>query len=357
MQGSFRILGLLGAAVLLAAAAPPKLGEIKTFGDWAVGCDNLLRCEMVSLLPDGAAGEAYDGPVAISRGAGRDDVPVVRVSTDARGQDRFNLIIDGRVAETGTVVEGDYPIILEGAEATSILRPIANGRSMTIEGSTGAVLTVASLKGSAAAMRYIDAKQRRAGTSSALFAKGKRRFRPPVLNLPLIAVAKYEATEAVPEANKIVSLIESSECKDERFDVTEDRAYPLGRHDGVDMALVLVSCGAGAYNFSSMPFIGTRAAGEDWRFTPATFDVRPGWGAEDDAAPMLVNVGWDPKSHRLSSFTKGRGLGDCGASEDFVWDGAMFRLISASAMPECRGSYRWISVWSAKVAPATEAAP
>jgi hypothetical protein len=32
-----------------------------------------------------------------------------------------------------------------------------------------------------------------------------------------------------------------------------------------------------------------------------------------------------------------------------VWDGAMFRLTSATAMGECRGSVDWIPIWRAEV--------
>ncbi len=64
---------------------------------------------------------------------------------------------------------------------------------------------------------------------------------------------------------------------------------------------------------------------------------------------MLVNAGFTPDRSRLESFAKGRGIGDCGGSEAYVWDGARFRLVEASAMGECRGAWRWITTWSAQV--------
>ncbi len=64
---------------------------------------------------------------------------------------------------------------------------------------------------------------------------------------------------------------------------------------------------------------------------------------------MLVNVGWSPEKSRLDSFAKGRGLGDCGGSEAYVWDGQRFRLIVATSMGECRGAWHWIRTWSARV--------
>ena len=39
----------------------------------------------------------------------------------------------------------------------------------------------------------------------------------------------------------------------------------------------------------------------------------------------------------LSTFGKGRGLGDCGTGEEWVWDGKAFRLALLKTMPHCKG--------------------
>ena len=57
---------------------------------------------------------------------------------------------------------------------------------------------------------------------------------------------------------------------------------------------------------------------------------------------------WDEGTRRLASFFKGRGLGDCGAGQEWAWDGEMFRLIHAEAMGECRGSTDYITIWRAQ---------
>ena len=38
---------------LAATVAAPQPGELKTFKDWTVGCDNGRACQAVGLLPDG----------------------------------------------------------------------------------------------------------------------------------------------------------------------------------------------------------------------------------------------------------------------------------------------------------------
>jgi Protein of unknown function (DUF1176) len=55
----------------------------------------------------------------------------------------------------------------------------------------------------------------------------------------------------------------------------------------------------------------------------------------------------------MSSTTryKGRGLGDCGSSQNFVWDGTMFRLVEARVMGECRGAADFLTVFRAAPRP------
>ena len=47
---------LLAAA---AASAAPQPGEIKTYGDWTVGCDNGWRCQAGSLFPEPQEDDLY----------------------------------------------------------------------------------------------------------------------------------------------------------------------------------------------------------------------------------------------------------------------------------------------------------
>jgi hypothetical protein len=51
----------------------------------------------------------------------------------------------------------------------------------------------------------------------------------------------------------------------------------------------------------------------------------------------------------LTSYAKGRGLGDCGVSQRFAWDGTRLRLIEQAEMSECRGNPNFIRTWTARV--------
>src|SRR3546814_13146340 len=98
----------------------------------------------------------------------------------------------------------------------------------------------------------------------------------------------------------------------------------------------MLPCGAGAYNFSSAALIATGKFGKR-EFTAPIFDLQPGWGMKEDGYPMLVNYGWDAARSTLSSYTRGRGLGDCGGAETYVRSEE--RRVGKECVSTCRS--RW----------------
>ncbi|WP_417620391.1 DUF1176 domain-containing protein [Parasphingorhabdus sp.] len=345
------IAGIIAAIAATATLPVPQPGELHTFKDWTVGCDNGSNCEAVSLVPDegGAGYDDWDGPISVVRTAGSDDIFKIRLLFGTKEIDRYKMFIDGQLVDTGPIVQGDYPIEIVGEDAKKVAQAISRGSRLILQGPAGENLTQISLAGSSAAFRYIDQKQNRAGTETALVAKGSRDFHPPSIEVPMIIVDQWKTATLVPDASTLVALAEGSKCKDDRYGLVEDQAYPLGQRGDRFRALVLISCGSGAYNFSSAPYIAEyrKDSPDGWTFTPAKFDRQPRWGGEG-TEPLLVNAGWDDHDQTLSSFGKGRGLGDCGSAENYVWDGEMFRMIDASAMDECRGAYQWITIWRAQ---------
>ena len=100
-------------------------------------------------------------------------------------------------------------------------------------------------------------------------------------------------------------------------------------------------CGSGAYNYYGIPLLlrddGTREVA----------DV-----GKHEEGDVTMNLSWDDKTHVLSSYFKGRGIGDCGGGNDWVWDGTRFRVILEKAMGECLGAIAWIPYYRARVVPA-----
>ncbi|SMF64453.1 DUF1176 domain-containing protein [Allosphingosinicella indica] len=320
---------------LLAAAAVPQPGAIRTFGDWTVGCDNGLDCQAVALVPDGATADDI-ATATIMRGSAAADRP--QVAIELWNVAATAMLIDGkRFALTGGGQEEYRP-----ADPAAFVAALIPAQTAVFVDARGKIVGTLSSSGIAAALLYIDDRQRRIGTASALVRKGTKPGPPTPSAIPVIDAAPItNATAIAPTAKEVAAMRKVADCPADDFGPVSAETHALDAR----RTLVLLSCGAGAYNFSSVPFVIERVRGQ-LKADYARFDRMPSWG-EDDGNPMLVNAGYEKGV--LSHYAKGRGLGDCGTSQEFVWDGARFRLTEQREMHECRGSVDWIRTWRAAV--------
>ncbi len=331
---------------LLLMIADPVPGPLKSFGDWAVACDNLHRCEMTSLVPgDGVEAEAgYDeisfSVVREAGPAGGFSVEVQMPETEDGSEVSIRIdanIITGKIPKNGLIG-------FTGAQAATIVAAMVKGKEMHITDMADSLIGRVSLSGSSAALRFIDADQGRAGTVTAAVARGTKPASavPAAVAAPVVRFVRPSGTPAkiTPALRK--AMEDPTECAEVyaggEGELPAVEAVALGG----GKTLALLPCGSGAYNFSTVPFIIT--AGKP---VLAQFDYPPGMTMAEDGEPTLVNADWDARTGRLSSYSKGRGVGDCGAAEEYVWDGARFRLVEARAMGECRGSMNWLTVYRA----------
>ncbi|NIJ17435.1 DUF1176 domain-containing protein [Sphingobium vermicomposti] len=342
----FTLTAMLSAIIGLAPAfaGTPRPGSLETYKDWTIGCDNRGRCEAVSLMPEGGSWPDDPVTVGIVREPGGSSEPEIWISRDGKGREQLGLVIDDRKVATAISEEGEAK--LDGAQAATLAMAIARGNRMDVL--VGAKLVgQPSLAGAAAALRYMDARQGTAGTRAALVARGPL-ARSVVRSAPLPIVIRRADIPPGPAPQPLwreerAALGRLTGCADEMRDASPPELHRLSRTE----SLVLTPCGAGAYNFTSVPVIASGIAGRrTFRF--ASFDHPPGW-SEAATHPMLVNAAWLADTATLESYAKGRGLGDCGGSESYVWDGTQFRLAQASAMGECRGARQWIKVFTADV--------
>lgn len=334
---------MLILALLAAAQAATGPSEVKSFGDWAVACDNLRFCEAASLMAD----ENLDNvpQIAITRDGGPAGALAIDVWPDTEYRGSWRIEVDGKPVLSGTVAKPS--LVITGTQANQLIDAMLKGQTLTLRGGDK-LLSQASLKGISATLRYFDAEQGRAGTVTALVARGAKPASavPNAPAAPRIAFVRPSGKAAAVPAALRAAMGKQSEC-DAVYDggegeLPKTETFPLGG----GKTLALIPCGSGAYNFSSVPFVIERG-----KAVVARFDQVPGWTQAEGIA-TLVNAGWDPAKSELGSYMKGRGMGDCGASETYVWDGAMFRLIEARAMGECRGSMNWLRIWKAEAVPA-----
>lgn len=321
----------VGAAPGVTMVTP---GELRTSGDWAVGCDNTALCQMASLAPK--RGEPPSVTMALLRqpgGHGAIDLS-------------FESIGDGPAVLPIAVAIDDRRLPLEalgGVEAATVADGMANGSTLTVLERGDRARVRLSLAGASAALRWIDAQQGRAGSITAIVAKGPATTVADRRTAPVIPAVVAHGTAAAPSSAQVAEMRRHAACQElAGARVFEPEAHALGR----DATLVLLPCAVGAYNLSSALFVVRGQTVEPARTdAPAGFDATPARGI--DRLVSVVNGAWT--NGELTSDAKGRGLGDCGVRQTFVWDGTRLRLAEQSEMRECRGNPHFITTWRAQV--------
>lgn len=329
---------LMSLIIAAAALAAPQPGTLRTFADWTVGCDNGRMCQAVALLPrDGADGAT----LALKRGPEAAARSVIWVTLRNEGAESpAYLAVDGRRFDLALDAASQSLRVRDGQNVARLL-----GQATRIEAldRRGRVLGVVSARGSAAALLAMDVDQRRAGTIGALVRRGSATNVPPAPALPTIISPPVPARAARALGDGRVRQLLGpglTGCDD-----AQGREVTTVRLDArTSLTLATHPCGNGAYNVFSTPFL----VDERGRVTRARFDSEPGMQPESGGA-TLVNADWDAARRRLTSFAKARGIGDCGSTQAYAWDGSRFRLVEQSVMGECRGSTDYITTWRARV--------
>ena len=315
----------------------------QTFRDWYVACDNANTCYAFGHATEGT------GWVRVSIAGGSDAEPSVVVglwpeegtvrSLSARVDDRS---FAGTIA--ADIEADDYPVAtIAPAAARALIDAMTAGKAMTLV--AGQEVVPISLSGAAASMLWIDEHQGRLGTTTALFRKGSRptiaMAAPPiplVTPAPGVGQTGYGDQEGQTLPSSIEALPAVVQCR-AGTEVNPDM-QGLISSARLDANTVLwgVPCGAGAYNFYTAWFT------TDPRGANARRMTFPTQGEPED---LLVNAAYDPATRTIDSFSKWRGLGDCGFTGRWAWTGRGFVQTSSTGMSECWGvpSEYWPTFW------------
>lgn len=303
------------------AAAASQAGQVRVFRDWMAVCDNANRCVALTGMAGDGAWLKVDIP------SGPDARPVVTYgAADFRSGEtaaRPSLSIDGRAA-------GTDPVADLGRGRRGVIT--AYGRARPV-----------SLGGAAAALLWIDERQGRLDTPTALVRRGVKPAsavpegpeRPEVtaLRIPGVGAGVERPLPAALEALPAVK-----EC---RVDVPDGQARTW--RIGVEKLLWEVPCWRGAYNGGSRLFIAGPDGSDAYGLGLPV--------ARGEPTPFVVNGDFDPETGLLTSFDKGRGVGDCGVARTWAWTGRGFVLTREAAMEECWGLSQddWPVVYEAVV--------
>lgn len=357
------VMAIIASLLLLASVqviAEPLPAEIHNFHDWVVTCDNGLRCEAVSLAPDKVPTLAGEEPAANQDEINSWDLfgvmkmvrepaagaPLVITVSDFEGTPA-KLLQYGDPLAVRFEPAGDGEWRLVTADQRDFLERLY-GEPVVLQDAAGKTLAWFAPTGATGALVYMDERQGRLGTPTSLLRAGMRPASviPSALALPVIAAAPRtnERPLAIPPT-RLAEVRRSLGCL----------ASEMGGEDNADTAalgngrtLVLMSCGAGAYNYNSVPLIAWRE-GQEIRIEEARLDVPKSEGVDEKLRYYLTNSEWDPDRRMIHEYAKGRGLGDCGVRSSYVWTGDIFRLAEQEEMSECRGTFEYLTTWRAEV--------
>jgi hypothetical protein len=306
----------------------------KEFRDWMVTCDNLRSCV--------AEGVDEDNPslvVRFSREAGPHGAASLAVYGMAGDTDAVRLQLDKRPLRLtkkdwysdGTDEDLSFETDSQG-EIHTLIDALRNGHRLASGDAS------ASLDGLSAALLLIDDMQGRIDTDSAWIRRGQKLpdavpaapLAPNAIAHPYRGPALTKSQrEAVIAAAVSTSMKDDSngDCDMESSEKPETQAERLSERD----ALVLVECYRAAYQSGSRAF--RVQIGRPAKIQMIALPSIPGREAEK----ILTFAEYDAATGTLSHHVKGRGIGDCGETAEWLFDGNDFVLSSMTSETKCIG--------------------
>jgi len=323
------VLTLIVACGLIPALA---LAEVKTVRDWTGDCDDDLACTATA---SGAGGMVMGGTgyqLRFSRAGG--DMSqwsmrfLLKHVPQPKADGEMAISVDGGTAlsfheEYGYLRDADRITfgLGGGKDLDKLFAAVKKGRKLDLsyETSDGKMQKETfSLSGLAAILLWIDEQQNRVGKSSEISS-------PPGVE----GEASFTAAKEIRDKIEARIKFDCEPPVPNRPDI-ESYRLPGG------YALHVAPCFAGAYNFTQLYFFQRR---DDLQLIFFA-DYYDGWSGTN----QLFNSDFDPKTGRLGAFYKGRGIGDCGSTGQWVWSDTSFKLVEFSAWPDCdngKGSDDW----------------
>lgn len=329
------------------APAASARSESRTFRDWYAVCDNGNGCVAYS--------GGGTGWIRIGLDAGPDARPTIHVGMWPEGEalpGPLVVVIDGKRHTSTPDADDSARGTIPASEVQAVLAELAAARTLGFV--SGDQTVEISTAGSSASLLWIDERQGRLDTVTALIRRGQKPAStvPAAPDLPRIVAAAAvsqtgfatapksdETDDAKPDAiapAALEAVPAVRKCRaDTAFNEYLQKAVTAARLDA-NTELWGIPCDGGAYNFSYAYFL-TGPEGTNAR--PATFPGVDGAAARtaEGESDLLVNPDYDPETRTLSAFAKARGMGDCGVSQTWTWTGQAFVLSREQVMQDCWG--------------------
>ncbi|WP_158643167.1 DUF1176 domain-containing protein [Pseudoduganella lurida] len=319
------IAALLGAtlpAIPFPALAGDTYGFHFTHKDWELACDNTRTCRAAGYQEDDGRLPAVSVLLERQAGAGQPVIAKVRIGDYAEDAPRpqsstLAMSIDRKPQGDVQLDPQTSTARLGTAQMEALVRALA--KDSVVQWTDGHQAWTVSGKGAAAVLLKMDEYQRRIGTHTALIRRGNRGEEKVAAAVPVpeISPASAGSTEVdLPPAARAALLreVRGTIGKEDCSGFAADRLAALRLTP--EKLLVQVPCWTGAYNEGTAFWIANRTA---------------------PYSPVLVTLdGSDYAAGVVSATQKGRGLGDCWRTQEWVWDGRRFMLAEDATTGMCR---------------------
>lgn len=308
------------------AAKPAAKSVVFTHKDWELACDNTRTCRAVGYHRD----EDSNNPLALllERQAGVATATTAKLMLGYYGENEtppmpasLDVLVNGRSLGRVAVAKNSSIAELNATQTAAVL--LALPKVADVQFVSGKNRWKLSGDGAAAVLLKMDEAQGRLGTATALVKKGHASDDGVLapLPVPVVRMGGMDASKPVDKrlAAAIRPLLASGRDREDGctdLAKTED-AEPLQiwRLNATRL-LVSARCWSAAYNFGH------------------------GYWLVNDKPPyqpqLMTDSGSDYSHGIISASHKGRGLGDCWSSNEWVWNGIDFTHSSESTTGMCK---------------------
>ncbi len=314
----------LALVISLGAHATPPTGSVSfSYKDWDLICDNTLTCRAAGYSEDDVDPAAT---VLITREAGPSTPITNRVTLADYDGDIASkepgsplLLIDNQSQGKLLTAENDS-WQMNDRQFNAFKQALSRDSKISFKDKVNEYIF--SGAGSSAVLLKMDDVQGRVGTIGAFMKKGSNSESGVKMPVPLPEIIKAvvrdkESRDLTQQEKALIKpglmkfITDFKECNDEQ--VAEN--WQIANLNETQ-SLVMVPCWTGAYNSGSMSLVISN---------------------DMTSPPEMVTDSATSYDDGVIGFAmKGRGLGDCWSSEEWVWDGAHFVPSFSKNTGRCR---------------------
>ena len=328
---------LLALLPLTAMAAPSLKGFEKTYQDWDLICDNTGTCNMAGYQEE-RDGSEHPVSILFTRSAG-EQAPVtaqLALLPDELGNKTAEIILNGQSLGTIQNFSEEGNAKLSEKQTTELLTALKGNAS--IEVVFGEFKEKVSDKGAAAAMLKMDEFQQRLNTPSALIRQGKEKhavLAPQAApKIEAVRVNNRQTTElkrGEKQFDAVLALLRKSNRTNKN---SENYCYALHKDDVWNEQITLYPLTEGKVLAEAICLAGAYQS----TYYYAILDEKL-TKIEQVLANQYNYADYDKNTHvlKVEGSFKGRGIGDCWAGQEAVWNGKTFIRTEEHTSGSCKG--------------------